>query len=252
MSTAAKAIRRDCDEVLRVTAVAVTYGGDLLQLEDGRAAVKSGLETAAIGDLMSVDVDGIFDVLSASATTFSRGDEVWWDLSAMQAVKANTALDTGDFYLGIADADKASGDLFVRVILNERVAVRPIVHEFATTTDVASVTLVPANENSNGFLVRLVYAIVTEVFAGGTEDQGVVTVKDGDGNTIATLTPTNAGADAVGDVIIGTNKLLGGTTGDAVKTVAAGKSITAIVTQATSGVAAAGKMKVYLDLVPLA
>ena len=251
MSTAAKAIRRCCDEVLKMIAVAITYAGDILQLEDGRAAVKIGLDTTAIGDPMSVETEGIYDIVSASATTFSRGDEVWWDLSALQAVPASGTLDTGDIYLGVADADKVSGDLFVRTILNKKVALRPIVHEFATTTDLTSHTLVPANMNSNGFVVELVYAVVTEVFAGATEDQGIVTVKDGDGNTICTLTPTNAGADAVGDVILGTSKLLGGATGDAIKTVAAGKSITAITTQATSGAGAAGKMKVYLKLTPL-
>jgi len=254
MSTAAKCIRRACDDTLQVTASTTVYGGDPVVLDDGRAAVKCGLETAVSGDKMSVDTEGVFDVTSASATTFSRGDEVWWDASAAKAVPASTTLDTSDFYLGVADADKASGDLFVRTILNKRVALRPIVYEFdcETTVDSATHVLVPANQNSNGFVVELVYGVVTEVFAGSTQDQGIVTVRDGDGNTIATLTPSDASADAVGDVIIGTSKLLGGATGDAIKTVAAGKSITGTVTQETTGTSKAGKMKVYLKLTPLA
>ena len=37
----------------------------------------------------------------------------------------------------------------------------------------SSVVLVPASLNSNGMLVRSAYAVVTEQFAGSTEDQGI-------------------------------------------------------------------------------
>ncbi len=38
----------------------------------------------------------------------------------------------------------------------------------------SSVVLVPASLNSNGMLVRSAYAVVTEQFAGSTQDQGIV------------------------------------------------------------------------------
>lgn len=253
MSTAAKCIRRNESDTLWVTASTTVYSGDPVQLEDGRAGVKAGLETASSGDLMSVDVNGIFDIVSASATLFSKGDEVWWDSSASQAVPASGTLSTSDFYLGIADAAKVNGELAVRVDLNATVALRPIVHEFdcETGVDATEHILVPAVQNSNGLVLELAYGIVTEVFAGGDEDQGIVTIKDTADNVLATLTPSNAGADATGDVVIGTAKLFGGATGDAVKTIAKGVGIKAAVTQATAGAGAAGKMRVYLKLTPL-
>jgi predicted RecA/RadA family phage recombinase len=247
MSTACEAIRRNDDAVLKVTASGTVYAGQVLRLEDGRAAVKTGLETAASGDIISVDVEGVFDFLSASATIFSEGDEVVWNDSTNLAIQPSLAVDAA----GVARAAKASGDLFVRVDLNKKVALRPVVFEFDTETDATEHVLIPASQNPNGLLILAIYGVVTEVFGGASEDQGIVTVKDGDGNSLATLTPTNAGADAIGDVIVGTGKVLGATTGDAIKTVAAGKTVTGIVSQATSGASAAGKMKVYVLATPL-
>jgi len=112
--------------------------------------------------------------------------------------------------------------------------------------------LLPAWMNRRGVVLELVYGIVTEQFAGDTEDQGVVTVYDEDDNALATLTPSDGGADAVGDMIIGTIPILiSGSTGNAAKIVAAGKAIDCKVTQETSGGTPAGKMKVYLVVRPL-
>ncbi len=253
MSTACEAIRRADDDTLKITASGTTYAGQILQLEDGRAAVKAGLETAASGDIIAVDVCGVFDVLSASGTTFSEGDEVWWDDSASQAVAPSLAVADADFYLGTARAAKVSGDLFVSVDLNKKVAYRPAVYEFDCETGVDSSAhiLIPACQNPHGLLILGVYSVVTEQFGGASQDQGIVTIRDTDDNSICTLTPSDSGADAIGDVIVGTNKVLGGTTGDAVKSVAAGKGVKGIVTQACSGSGAAGKQKVYIVATPL-
>jgi len=254
MSTACEAIRRGDECVLKVTASGIVYGGQVLRLEDGRAAVKTGLETAASGDIISVDVEGVFDFLSATGTTFSEGDEVVWNDSTNLAIQPSLAVDAAScFTVGVARAAKVSGDLFVRVDLNRKVALRPVVYEFdcETGVDATEHVLIPAAMNPSGLLILGVYSIVTEVFGGASEDQGIVTIKDGSANTICTLTPTNAGADAAGDVIVGTNKVLGGTTGDAVKTVAAGVTVTGIVSQACSGAGAAGKQKVYILTTPL-
>lgn len=129
----------------------------------------------------------------------------------------------------------------------------PIVYEFDTETgvDATAHTLIPASQNPRGLLILGVFGRVTEVFAGASEDQGIVTVQDEDDTAIATLTPTNAGADAVGDIIVG-YAAHAATTGAATKTVAAGKAVEGIVSQATSGAGAAGKMKVYIEAIPLA
>lgn len=129
----------------------------------------------------------------------------------------------------------------------------PIVYEFDTETgvDATAHTLVPASQNPRGLLILGVFGRVTEVFGGASEDQGIVTVQDEDDTAIATLTPTNAGADALGDIIVGYSAYAA-STGAATKTVAAGKAVEGIVSQATSGAGAAGKMKVYVVAIPLA
>jgi hypothetical protein len=117
--------------------------------------------------------------------------------------------------------------------------------------DSAEHTLLSAWQNPAGLILMAAYGLVSEVFAGSSEDQGVVTVYDDDDNALCTLTPSDAGADALNDVIVGTNDLYSATTGDAAKVLAAGKGAYAKVTTATSGSGTAGKMKVYLITRPL-
>jgi hypothetical protein len=228
------------------------------QTGDGRACYVDQLQAVASGDTYAQRKRAVVKVPAASATTFSKGDPVIFDGSANLAVNPALTVDgAADYYVGVAHKAKTSGQLFVEVDLNAQPLLpaipRPFVYEFdcQTLIDADVHTLIPAWMNKSGLLVLAVYAIVTEVFA-GTEDQGIVTIKDtaGTPNTICTLTASDSGADAVGDVIVGTAKILGGTTGDAVKSVAAGLGITGAVTQATTG-AAAGKMKVYVLAMPL-
>lgn len=249
---------RDADSHKLVASGALA-AGELGQLADGRACVVEGLQAVASGDTYSARVVGIETIPAASGTTFSKGDPVYWDESASLAIAGSlTALNpSADFYLGVAHKAKVSGQTVVEVDLNAQpvqpAIPRPFVYEFdcQTGVDAEVHTLVPAWMNKTGLLVLGVYALVTEVFA-GTEDQGIVTIKDTHGtpNTICTLTATDAGADAVNDVIVGTSDLFSATTGDAAKVVAAGLGITGAVTQATTG-AAAGKMKVYVLVMPL-
>lgn len=110
--------------------------------------------------------------------------------------------------------------------------------------------LIPANLNEAGMVIEVAYALVTEVFAGGDEDQGVITLKDTDDTTLnVTFTPTNAGADAVGDIIQpggSASTAIRGSTGGAAALVPAGKGVKAVVTTPTSGVGPAGKMRVFI------
>lgn len=118
------------------------------------------------------------------------------------------------------------------------------------------VTIIPAAWNVGGLLLEECVAVVTEVFAGASQDQGVVTLKDSDGTSLnVTLTPSDGGADAVGDMVVaaGTNKTAErAATGDPGAVVVAGKGVRAVVTQATSGSGAAGKMRVVVKAVRLA
>jgi hypothetical protein len=249
---------------IKETAGGAIASGAPSKTADGRASYLGGLKAAESGDTVEKRTQDFVLVPAASGTTFAKGADVIWDASAGLAVNpALTGIDgSADYYLGVCSRAKISGELFVEVELNirpVRAAIpQPFVCEFdcedgqdETSSVKNEHVLVPAEFNRHGLLILAVYGVVTEVFAGSSEDQGVVTVRDASNNTICTLTPTNGGADAVGDVIVGTSPVLGATTGDAVKSVAAGEYIDAQVTQETAGTSKAGKMKVYVLCMPL-
>lgn len=240
------------------TAGAALASGQMIQMDDGKAAVVGGLEGFSSGDKATAYTTGTYRVVSASATTFSAGDEVWWDSSADLAI--TTPGEAADWYVGTALKAKASGDLSVDVEMNAPpnfkngvCSSRVVLHDCETGVESASKTLIPAAWNQNGIVILGIYGIVAEQMAGASQDQGIITVSDTQSSPAAlgTLTPSDGGADAIGDVIVGTGKILGGTTGDAVKTVAAGYGVTSAVTQATSGAGAAGKVKVLVLFSPL-
>lgn len=231
--------------------------GEIIQLSDGRAAVVQGLNADALasGETIAVVTEGQFVVSAASATTWSDGDDLYWDASASQAVPPSLALDGDtDFLLGKAIGDKANGESGGMVDLNagsRYSQLAPIVFEF-DHEDLDSHVLIPAEQNPHGLVIEQVYGIVTEQPVGTSEDQLIVTVSDESDNTLATLTTTDTTPDAVGDVIVGTNGLWGASTGDAKpKTVAAGEYVDAAVTQTPAGGTPAGKVKVYVVARPL-
>jgi len=231
--------------------------GQVLQLNDGRAAVvKTDLAASAKG---AVYTAGIFDVLSASSTAFSVGDRVYWDYSADLAITEAEAIGE-DFYIGTAVVAKVAYELAVRTDLNASPvvtgrALQSRVYEFDCQTgeDSAVHVLIPPAWNKTGLLILDTIGIVTEVFAGATQDQGIVTIKDtaGTPNTIGTVTAADASADALNDVLVGTGGASRATSGDAGKLVAAGLGVTGAVTQPTSGTSAAGKMKVRVLAAPV-
>lgn len=234
---------------LDYTPAAVTTAGTVVQLPDGTVGVPANdIAAAALG---SLQVKGVFKVAAATGTTWSDGDDLWWDNSANQAVKKGATLDgAADFRLGTAYGAKVSGPLFGFVRINTARGggvQESIVYEFDVQTgvDTDSHILIPASANPNGLLITEIFGIITEVMAGGDEDQGIVTVSDESDNALATLTPTDAGADAIGDIVVGYSAPAA-STGAAAKTVAAGEYVDAKVTQVTSGTTPAGKMKVYI------
>ena len=103
------------------TPSSAVVAGQVERLDDGRACiVQTSLAADAKG---AVATEGIWDVASESAVEFSKGDRVFWDVSANTAVTAKGAAD--DFCIGTAVAAKASGDLWVRVDINEGVGIDP-------------------------------------------------------------------------------------------------------------------------------
>jgi collagen type VII alpha len=89
--------------------------GDITQLSDGLAGVFAGLEAAVLNDPVVYYVAGVFDVLSASATTFAAGAPVFWNTSTKLAVTASGA---SIIFLGTAVVAKANGQTRVSVALN--------------------------------------------------------------------------------------------------------------------------------------
>ena len=244
-------------ETLKYTPAVAVTAGTPIRLANGQVGVTlRDIAANALGDLRVKD---IFEGPANSADTWNAGDPLVWDESADKIVKRTLTLDgAADFYLGPSVNAKTSGQTTARVRLNQPspangIAPQVAVYEFDAETgvDPAVHVLIPAEHNPNGLVLLAAYGIVTEVFGGATQDQGIVTVEDTDGTDLCTLTPTDVGADVVNDVIVGTFDLFSAATGDAAKIVAAGKGIRGVVTQATSGAGAAGKMKVYVLALPL-
>lgn len=116
---ALEAIYRLPEDEREVTLSAAQKGGDIVQTADGYAGVIQGVGDYASGDIVKVKVKGVFEVASASATTFSAGAICEWDDGATAAV-ANAA---GDFDLGVVVKAKTSGQTTVLVSLNDSPAV---------------------------------------------------------------------------------------------------------------------------------
>lgn len=243
-------------EVVDITAASALSSGDPVLLDDGRVGVVAQMDAVASGELVGMRVEGLYDATSASATTFSLGDPVYWDASANVAVNPGLAMDgDSDFYIGVCVKAKASGDTTVRVSLNTPAllgTMPPFVYEFDCETGVDSDThvLIPAELNQRGLFITHGFGIVTEVFAGSTEDQGIVTVEDTDGTDLFTLTAADSAADAVNDYLAG-HQSQSKASGTAAIIVAAGKGVRGVVTQATSGGSPAGKIKAYVQAIPL-
>jgi len=128
-------------------------------------------------------------------------------------------------------------------------AVQGVEFDCGLAAAAAAVVLVPAWANPKGLVVESIYGVVTEAFAGATQDQGIVVVSDESNNALATLTASDTSADAVGDIIEGffVTEVATGTAG---VVVAAGEYIDAVVTQLTSGTGLTGKMRVICVVRP--
>lgn len=250
----AEALLRYSHGEAKFTAATTYASGQIIQLSDGRAGVIAGLNAIASGDAVTAYTAGVFAVATASATTFSKGDPVYWDDSASVAVA--TPGEAADVFLGLAMDACANGDTTVAVDLNAtpNVAARAawrtpgIVLDWE---DTASYTVVLAAENPNGLLVDEFTGIVVEAGAGASEDQLVATLYDEDDNALSVCTFADSGADASGDLIQGTLTTATGATGVVAAVIPAGKSAYVKISQATSGSGAAGTVRVSALVSPL-
>lgn len=100
-----------------ITAPAALASGQVLQLPDGRAAVKAGLAAAASGDSATLQTAGQFTVAKTSGVVILDGGEVMWDHSENSATIPLYGT-SKDFYLGRAVGDAASADTTMVVELN--------------------------------------------------------------------------------------------------------------------------------------
>lgn len=100
-----------------MSAPAAIEAGEVLQLADGRAAVKAGLKDAASGDAATLQTAGQFTVAKADDIVILDGGMVKWDYSADEANIPVFAA-SKDFYLGRAVGDAAASDTTMVVELN--------------------------------------------------------------------------------------------------------------------------------------
>ncbi len=100
----------------RVTALAAIASGEVWQLKDGRAAVKTGLDAAAINDRTNFNSSGKFVMPKTASIVLLDGGRAYWDASA-SAVHYKRVNDR-DFYLGRIVGDAASADTSCTVDIN--------------------------------------------------------------------------------------------------------------------------------------
>jgi hypothetical protein len=240
---------------VRFTAAAALVSGEIITLPDGRTGIVTGGAGFASGDIAEALTQGEFDILSATATTFSIGDDVFWDVT--NSLGVNAPVNPGDLKLGVCVKAKVSGDLDVLCQIGGpqtgESARSMVVPETVNLDweDTASHTILAAVDNPDGMIVQDFLGIVTEAMDGGTEDQLICTLYDEDDNALSVLTPSDAGADAIGDAIVGTLTATRIALGAVLAVVPAGKAAYVKVSQATSGTSAAGAVRVSTLLKPL-
>jgi predicted RecA/RadA family phage recombinase len=105
----------------QITAPAAGASGQVLQLDDGRAAVVLGADASstayASGDKITVATNGRWRVLKTASINLLTGGNVYWDRSAN---KADFHAANGDFHMGKAATDAAAADATVDVDLNQK------------------------------------------------------------------------------------------------------------------------------------
>jgi len=207
------------------------------------------------GDLTAkVQIDGHFQYALSSAAVADVGTHCF---ASDNATLTQSCL--GNACVGRIVFLDASGVVVVKLQPFNVGPMRRVTAAIAVTA-LNTVGIIWPEENGTGLIVDFCYALITTAMVGSSEDQGIITVRDtaGSPNTICTLTPSDGGADAIGDFVpgdaVGGALTVGGSAGaalgEAIVSVAAGLGIDAIVSQATAGTPA-GAMKVVLQASPI-
>ncbi len=100
--------------VIDLVATAIVASGELVVINSTSKVVGIALTSAAIGDLYSVQLTGVWDVAAASADVIAIGDKLYW-------LTANSELTTsavGNDYAGYAFSAKAALAVQVHIQLN--------------------------------------------------------------------------------------------------------------------------------------
>jgi predicted RecA/RadA family phage recombinase len=107
--------QREWDQTQLVLASGASIG-DVWQMPDGRAAFYNKLAAGSTGDRTQFQTSGVITVTKTNGVTLLDGGRVYWDHSANSATykPANDR----DFFIGTAEGDAATGDLFCNVNLN--------------------------------------------------------------------------------------------------------------------------------------
>jgi len=116
---AKKAIKIQTGNVVDYTATAVIANGDVIELTD-RIGVAQG--NAEIGEVVALDLVGVYDIVAADADAIAFGDKVYYDAAGGNITTATDSVGdgTGTAYTpaGIAISTKAgatAGNVWVRI-----------------------------------------------------------------------------------------------------------------------------------------
>jgi predicted RecA/RadA family phage recombinase len=122
-----------------VTASKAYISGEPLKLTDGRTAVYAALRSAASGERMAVQTDGVYKFPCATGVTFSVGATVHWDIANRTVVASPVTGST--FELGTAVVAKTSGQLSCQVDISpdSQVIGNGVVHHVRTRFTVAQI-----------------------------------------------------------------------------------------------------------------
>ena len=110
---------KDADTIDVVTPADGYASGEVIQLSDGRAAVRDGLRALVEGDPASLRTEGQFTLAKTASVVILEGDLVYWDRSAGTATPLK-AVAGADFPVGVAVMDAASTATTVVVDLNKK------------------------------------------------------------------------------------------------------------------------------------
>ena len=112
----ASAIQRNKWDLISKAAAGTEKPGDVAVMDDAISiGVYQGLEAGASGERALWKISGQFELLSASATTFAVGADVFWNTSTKLAV---TTLASNCVYAGKATKAKVNGETRVLTDIN--------------------------------------------------------------------------------------------------------------------------------------